>query len=751
MLRLATAMALICLVAPPLLGQAHFQSQTSGNWQSPSTWTIIAGSDANGIPDADDTVDVVNATSVTVGNSTANCAFLQVKSGGALLMNGSGNVLINANAGSATIYGTVTISGSGTLLRSAAGGSRSLLLKNGGKITMSGSAPNPTFDSYTYESASTFEYTAAASQDVLSGVVYGNLTLGGSGTKTVAPIPIDTNFTAQGKLTIASGVILDVSTSILRIYFNGDVENSGTINASVGITVLWMRGAHWVNNGTYLPSRRPGYGLTPLTTFSNCELSGTPVAQTLYNVAIEGTTTTLMNLSVDSNFTITSGATFNAGTGLSHQVKGNWTNSGTFNAGTSTITFNGTTTQQIGASAFNNLIFNNAAGATLTGDVSSGSSGTVTLTSGTLTTGSQTLSITSTSPSALVLGSNKIIGTVSRAIAPGSTSQYLFSGSTAYVIPGGTGNPTTLTLAPHPATNPPYLGPAADTNKMAKRYYTLTASGVGGGFTYTLRLPYEQSEVRGNESLYMLWQYTAGVWTNLGSSPAADTTNNHVGQSGITSTCEFAIAEDMAALPVELVSFTGDVLPGSTCVRLKWTTATEVNNFGFYVQRSSSRDGQFNDLPDNFIPGSGSSLVPKQYSWTDASPLPGTGFYRLKQVDLDGTVDYSPTIQVIGSGTDKTTTPADFSLSQNYPNPFNPSTTIEYTLPPEVNQGAGGNRVLLAVYDLLGRQVTVLVDEARAPGTYRATLDGSRLSSGTYICRLVAGRHVETRKMVLAK
>ena len=111
MLRLAATLALISLAAPQLFGQAHFQSQTSGSWNSASTWTIIAGSDANGVPDADDTVDVVNATSVTVGNTTANCAFLQVKSGGTLQVNGSGNVQINANAGSATIYGTTTISG----------------------------------------------------------------------------------------------------------------------------------------------------------------------------------------------------------------------------------------------------------------------------------------------------------------------------------------------------------------------------------------------------------------------------------------------------------------------------------------------------------------------------------------------------------------------------------------------------------------------------------------------------------------
>jgi len=88
--------------------------------------------------------------------------------------------------------------------------------------------------------------------------------------------------------------------------------------------------------------------------------------------------------------------------------------------------------------------------------------------------------------------------------------------------------------------------------------------------------------------------------------------------------------------------------------------------------------------------------------------------------------------------------PNEFSVSQNYPNPFNPETNIKYQI-------ADSRMVQLTVYDLLGREVAVLVNEQKAPGTYDVRFDGSGLSSGVYLYRLSAGTFVETRKMVLVK
>jgi endoglucanase len=96
--------------------------------------------------------------------------------------------------------------------------------------------------------------------------------------------------------------------------------------------------------------------------------------------------------------------------------------------------------------------------------------------------------------------------------------------------------------------------------------------------------------------------------------------------------------------------------------------------------------------------------------------------------------------------------PAGFVLEQNYPNPFNPKTVVSYQLPALSGvEGSVVSEVRLGVYDLLGREVALLVNERKAPGTYEVLFDGTNLSSGVYICRLNAGKYVESRKMMLTK
>jgi len=88
--------------------------------------------------------------------------------------------------------------------------------------------------------------------------------------------------------------------------------------------------------------------------------------------------------------------------------------------------------------------------------------------------------------------------------------------------------------------------------------------------------------------------------------------------------------------------------------------------------------------------------------------------------------------------------PEDFSLTQNYPNPFNPSTKIEYSLPEAAY-------VQLKVYDILGNEVSTLVNEEQSAGTYRADFTSGNLSSGFYIARLIVENQVKTIKMSLLK
>ena len=128
--------------------------------------------------------------------------------------------------------------------------------------------------------------------------------------------------------------------------------------------------------------------------------------------------------------------------------------------------------------------------------------------------------------------------------------------------------------------------------------------------------------------------------------------------------------------------------------------------------------------------------------------------YLIDQEDLKSNLEYI-TITLFGEpvGVEEipdTDIPTEFSLDQNYPNPFNPATTIRYSIPVTENNLNGG-LVTLKVYDILGRQVSVLVNEFQTPGNYKLDFDASGLTSGIYIYKLNAGQVELSKKLMLIK
>lgn len=187
-------------------------------------------------------------------------------------------------------------------------------------------------------------------------------------------------------------------------------------------------------------------------------------------------------------------------------------------------------------------------------------------------------------------------------------------------------------------------------------------------------------------------------------------------------------------LPVELSSFTAAV--NQNKVALKWITKTEVNNYGFNVERSIN-EGEWNTL--GFIEGHGNSNSPKEYSYSDKDLFAGgTKFqYRLKQVDADGQFKYSDIVEV-------EVVPTQYELSQNYPNPFNPSTSIRFSLPKET-------QLKINIYNMLGELVETLAEGTYEAGYHKVTFNASSLPSGAYVYRIESSDFVQVRKMVLIK
>lgn len=216
-------------------------------------------------------------------------------------------------------------------------------------------------------------------------------------------------------------------------------------------------------------------------------------------------------------------------------------------------------------------------------------------------------------------------------------------------------------------------------------------------------------------------------------------------------------------LPVELLSFSvgihGDI------ANLQWSTATEINNYGFEIERSLT-EGVWEYL--GFVEGHGTSFSPKKYDFLDnLSILADDSLvyslnYRLKQIDLDGTFEYYYPASGFGSRTitsvDDELLPEKFELFQNYPNPFNPATTIKYTIPAtvltpnsELRTPNSEQFVNLTIYDILGREAAVLVNKRQSPGEYTVSWDAASFPSGLYLYKLTYGNFSDIRKMILLR
>lgn len=102
------------------------------------------------------------------------------------------------------------------------------------------------------------------------------------------------------------------------------------------------------------------------------------------------------------------------------------------------------------------------------------------------------------------------------------------------------------------------------------------------------------------------------------------------------------------------------------------------------------------------------------------------------------------TDNLVGINSISTEIPIKYSLNQNYPNPFNPVTKIQFSLPKQEN-------TRLIIFDILGREVSILVNEQLAPGSYEVNFDGTDYASGLYYYSIQAGSYVETKKMILVK
>ncbi|MBL7129095.1 MAG: T9SS type A sorting domain-containing protein [Ignavibacteria bacterium] len=237
----------------------------------------------------------------------------------------------------------------------------------------------------------------------------------------------------------------------------------------------------------------------------------------------------------------------------------------------------------------------------------------------------------------------------------------------------------------------------------------------------------------GNLAAYYQFNETSG--TNL--SDASSNSNDGTLYNFSVPSC-WVLSD--APLPVELTSFTCTV--NNRDVKLNWSTASELNNAGFEVERKPAGDGAM-WTKIGFVQGNGTTNEPKNYSFEDKKLNTGKYDYRLRQIDYNNKETVFNLNNTVEVGI-----PKKLELSQNYPNPFNPLTKIDYNI-------TYISKVTLKVFDITGREISSLVNETQKAGYYTVQFNASEYSSGTYFYRLTTEGGKEnfmmTKRMILIK
>jgi hypothetical protein len=480
-------------------------------------------------------------------------------------------------------------------------------------------------------------------------------------------------------------------------------------------------------------------------------------------VIIDGTGSATCNVHVVTasvnSFTMTAGTlTFEPGAELhvGGTISGAFTLSGgAFDAAGGTVVFDGTTyatyTNTTGAT-FNNVTMFKSGGASL----SLASDLTVT---GTLTLTQQNI----------ILGNNNLI--LNGTLVGGGNNGWLVTDGTGVFTRAGVGGGTDVLFpvsASSSSYNPVIINNSGTTDMFSVRAQTgftglvppvnpdqvvnvawIITEAVAGGSNVTLTFQYLASDFNSVVfdptdnyiARYNGTQWVATAATEGGSFPTGPFTSS---ASGFTAFSAFGITSDLNSLPIQLGSFTASVIQNNH-VRLNWMTISELNNYGFFVQKRLAQTAAWTEIAGSFVPGHGTTNVPQYYSYTDNTPLVGATQYRLRQVDLDGTEHFTEHIQVSSPTSVGETAPRQFALLQNYPNPFNPSTEIKFSV--EVTAPAS-----LEVFNTLGQKVATLYNDVAEAGKYHTVrFDAANLSSGMYYYRLQSGTRVEMKKLLLVK
>jgi hypothetical protein len=738
--------ALLICIAVPATGQNTFTSAgNDNNWGTAENWSL------GHVPLlAEDVVIPVDEVCLLNVN-TAIIANLTVDLGGQLLRNSTlavrsitltGNIVCNGTIGNGTTYdalgfniegATCTISGGGVFNAAYLRKNSSTNVTTALTISTSLGLRTTATGIYNNTNATVFDVTIGSgiTVDVPNGGVAvdglngaSGSTSGGAGTFTVQgtlsvgrSLYLTTDNTSGAcALTIANGGTVKCSTAVctnsaaathtLTLQAGGALEFTSAGWGTIGAT-----NNSYVLSGSVVFSASGAQTVAAPAAYANLVLAGSG-AKTLSSVTVNGT------LSLQGTATVSGTPTY---------------------GGSSTLEYRGTAAQTTSPSnefsGVVNLLVNNSAGLSLGGDGTV--AGTVTFSSGNVQTGAYTLTLGPGGQFSGEQDGRSLTGVVQTARNVQASTAENFGN---FGLSLDNSDATALTGVTVARTTGDHAVVSVGVNTSIKRRFTVTN---GGTLARNLTFKWFQSEDNGKGPSNMgIWQNASGYWQRVGTSQTVSGNPRTLTKAVTTFDGSFTCTDDFNPLPIQLSSFRA--IAGTGGVRLDWTTLSELNNYGFFVERSADNTSLYTELNGSFTPGHGTTNEPQAYTFTDATATAGVWYYRLKQMDLDGSITYCDPVRVDVAMSVTDVKPLMFSLAQNFPNPFNPSTKIGFSL-------ASQNATTLRVFDVTGRVVATIIDGVLPAGRYSVPLDGTMLASGLYFYTLQSGAERDTRRMLLVK
>ncbi|MEI6124688.1 MAG: T9SS type A sorting domain-containing protein [Bacteroidota bacterium] len=454
------------------------------------------------------------------------------------------------------------------------------------------------------------------------------------------------------------------------------------------------------------------------------------------NFNISGTADAVAHqaLNIDGNIVIASSSTFTAGS-YSHTLIGNWTNSGTFAAGTSTISFTGLNPQTIVSGVgnpFNNVTFNNAS--TTLSDVIT-INGATTFTAGIVSGSKMRLGSSATANEGKA--SSYFDGTMTKL----GTSAFTFPiGNAGFWAPIGIAAPSDSVSAIYYHTTPPYNnwnhGFMCNSGELdhvsGLEYWELLTDGDKPAVTLHCENQTNSQVVTPADIVVAHW--TGSCWESMNTVPGLSSdvvTSDRAFTS--YSPITFGTKANNNPLPISLLDFAAQC--DNNSISVTWTTATETNNDYFTVERSvDAKDWTIVAKVD----GAGNSNTIRNYAMVDNNSWSGISYYRLKQTDFDGKSEYFSPISVSCSSV------ISNAAIHCYPNPFTTEFTVDM-------RNLSAHKANLLVYDILGNKVYERVMDENDFLNQKISINLTNLPQGIYTVQFIADSFSTTSRLVKSK